>query len=299
MGSVLHSPLPNSLESSFWLHNYIDGCHGTFVRIKHNLYCDASPFQKIEVVDTYGFGRVLILAGTIVFTEKDEHVYNEMISHPALVSHPEPAEVCIIGGGDGGALRQVLKHPSVQKVTVVEIDHMVTTAVKRFFPELALGFGDKRTEMVFEDGYDWLKKCGRSFDVIIVDSYDPGGPIQSLGTEDFFEVVKQSLTDAGLAVFLTSSPELNRDQIKADMADLSLIFPLCKPYIAALPSFPLGVCSFVLCGNQADTSSAAHRQRAEQIAGQCRYYSSEIQDGAFLLPRAVADIFGTRAPTER
>jgi spermidine synthase len=292
MSSVLHSPQPNSLESSCWYHSLIDGCIGTMMKIKSTLHSTASPFQKIEVVDTYSFGRMLILAGTVVFTEKDEHVYNEMVTHPALMSHPAPREICIIGGGDGGSLREALKHPSVTKVTVVEIDKMVTETVKRFFPLLYGGFRDERTELVFEDGYQWLKKSKRTFDVIIVDSYDPGGPIQSLGTDDFFELVDNSLADGGYAVFLTSSPELNRDKIRSAINDLSVKFPLCKPYTATMPSFPLGLCSFVLCGKAATAAAPIDRSRIEHIADTCQYYSPAMQQGAFLLPKSVADVFG-------
>jgi spermidine synthase len=298
MTSVLHSPLPNSLDSSYWYHSQIDGCIGTTLKIKHTLLCTASPFQKIEVVDTYGLGRVLLLAGTVVFTEKDEHIYNEMIAHPVLVAHPAPRTICIIGGGDGGVLREVLKHPSVEKVTVVEIDSMVTDAINRFFPNLYGGFRDPRTELVFEDGYQWLKDCQRTFDAIIVDSYDPGGPIQSLGTEDFFEVVGSSLTDAGHAVFLTSSPELNRDKIRVTARDLAVIFPFCKPYLATLPSFPLGLCSFLLCGKTPAGAGECDRERMERLTERCRYYCAAIQQGAFLLPRSVADIFNITASND-
>ncbi|MBD3240616.1 MAG: hypothetical protein GF331_08540, partial [Chitinivibrionales bacterium] len=177
---------PPVYDSSIWIKNLVNGLSGMTFKVKHAVFCDASPFQKVEVFDTYGFGHILMLAGNVVVTEKDEHVYSEMIAHPALLMHRKPKRVCVIGGGDGGAAREVLKHACVESVTVVEIDELVTKTVSEHFASLRTGLVDSRTHVVFEDGCRYLEKSPDTFDVIIVDSYDPGGPVQSITSEPFY-----------------------------------------------------------------------------------------------------------------
>jgi spermidine synthase len=284
------SETQSNTESALWLNNLVDGLSGLTIKVKHTLYCESSPFQKIEVFDTYGYGRILLLGGTIVFTERDEHIYNEMITHPAMVTHAKPQKVCVIGGGDGGVLREVLKHPAVKSVTVVEIDKQVTEVVKRLFPGLAQGFGDRRVELAFDDGHDWLEENKRAFDIIIVDSYDPAGPVQSLETANFFELVRASLRTGGMAVFQTNAPELYREKIRRMSVDLSVHFPWRTPYVAPMPSFPLGLSSFALCGAWGKGPAVPAAARLAALSARCRYYSSEIHTGAFCLPKSVAEI---------
>lgn len=280
----------NTPESVLWIQNLVDGLAGFTLKAKSAVYCDASPFQKIEVFDTYAFGRVLLLGGSIVLTERDEYIYNEMITHPAMVTHPEPRQVCIVGGGDGGSLREVLKHRSVQGVTVVEIDAKVTETVRQHFPSLAGGFDDSRVELIHDDGYNWLNSNEKQFDVIIIDSYDPAGPVQSLETDDFLEVVRTRLSGNGLAVFQTGSPAIRTEHIRRSLRRLTTLFASTSPYTCTIPSFPLSVCGFLLC-------SASTRQeqpdlaRQQQIQEQCRYYCDSVHQGAFLLPRDSAALF--------
>ncbi|MFP4415855.1 MAG: spermidine synthase [Chitinispirillaceae bacterium] len=279
------------IESSNWINNLVDGNSGLTLRVKQTLFCDASPFQKIEVFETYGFGRILALAGMIVLTERDEHIYNEMITHPVMLAGTPPRSVCIIGGGDGGALREVLKHDSVKKVTVVEIDRQVTETVKRFFPSMGGGFDDSRTELVFNDGYAWLEASNRTFDVIIIDSYDPAGPVQSLETGNFFELVKKALTpETGRAVLQASSPDLNRDKIRNTMKELCRFFLWNNPYLATIPSLPNGICSFLLCRQQKNRE-IQWSENADKIAEFCGYFAPQLLTGAFCLPRSSLEIF--------
>jgi spermidine synthase len=277
--------------SSIWLENLVDGLSGIRMKAKHSVHFEASPFQKIEVFDTYAFGRVLLMGGTIVYTQSDGHIYNEMLTHPALFSHNAPREICIIGGGDGGCLSEALKHVSIKKITIVEIDNQVTSVVNRFFPELSAGLKDKRVQMFFEDGYAWLSQAKSKYDVIVVDSFDPGGPVQSLETANFFEVVRKSLKPGGLAVLHTDAPHLNREKIHRTMRDLSVHFAWCRPYTATIPSFPLGTCSFVLCGTGKAESHTGPRAKMENVSRQCRYFNADIFSGAFCLPKSVGEIF--------
>jgi spermidine synthase len=287
----MHHEYSPQCESFLWIQTLVNGVAGTLIRVKQCLYNGASPFQKIEVFDTYAFGRVLCLAGTIVFTERDEHIYHEMITHPGLVGHPSPRRICIIGGGDGGTLREVLKHPVVEMVSVVDIDVTVKQVTEQFFPEMAAGFGDRRTTITIDDGAEFLKKSEGTYDVIIVDSFDPGGPVQSLETEHFFELVAGSLDVNGIAVIQTDSPTTRPSVVRGTRSIVSAYFAQCRPYICTIPSFPESVCSFLLChrdgeGRGPDLDLGA----VKALTRSCRYYNPDVHQGAFLLPEHIRQI---------
>lgn len=277
-------------HSSLWLQDLINGLSGMTFRVKHAVSCDASPFQKVEVFDTQAYGRVLLLAGNVVLTERDEFIYSEMLAHPALCIHPRPVQVCIIGGGDGGVAREALKHPTVEKVTVVEIDSLVTETVKEHFSSLRPGLTDARTEIVFEDGHRFLEQSSALFDVILVDSYDPGGPVQSLTAEPFYPLVHERLTDQGIAVFQTGSPTVSGDALRDAVRNVSAIYAQHRPYLATLPSFPEGTCSFVAAAKAEDGLQAVDEKRCAAVSRQCRCYNRELHDGAFMLPQYVREV---------
>ena len=278
---------PSGVGTSLWIYNLVHGLAGTTIKVKHTVYCTSSAFQKIEVFDTYRYGQILCLAGSVVLTERDSDVYHEMMVHPALLSHPEPKKVCIIGGGDGGCLKEVLKHDCVESVTIVDIDIAVKETVERYFPELAKGFGDPRVSVAIEDGYQFLKTTDAGFDVIIVDSYDPGGPVQSLETADFHHIVAKRLDNDGLAVFQTDSPIVRPDYLRQTLSLISPLFETAKPYICSFSSFPEGICSFVLCSREKSSLDRFDEERYAAIADTCSYYNQDIHQGAFLLPQYI------------
>ncbi|MDO5576999.1 MAG: polyamine aminopropyltransferase [Fibrobacter sp.] len=273
-----------------WIQNMIHGLSGLTIKAKHSVFSDSSLFQKVEVFDTYRFGQVLCLGGSIVMTEADGCIYHEMMTHPALFMHKKPERVCIIGGGDGGCLKEVLAHDIVKSVVVVDIDEMVTDTIKRFFPALATGFSDKRTELVFEDGYSYLEKTDQKFDLIVVDSYDPNGPVQSLETDDFHRVVSMRLADDGIAVFQTDSPTVNSNYLRNTIKGVSPCFDYYKPYICSMYSFPEGICSFLICAKQDSILENFEKERFEKLADQFHYYNEEIHTGAFLLPQHIRNL---------
>lgn len=279
-----------SAESSVWINNLVNGNAGTTLRVKQPILCSASPFQKIEVFDTYGYGLVLSLAGTIVFTERDEHIYHEMICHVPLLAHPKPVRVCIIGGGDGGCLRQVLRHSAVEHVTIVEIDAQVKEVVDAHFPLFAASFNDPRVSLIIDDGYHYLAGSTETFDVIIVDSYDPGGPVATLETADFFQRVLDRLAPDGLCVFQTDSPTLKSAALRSTIRSMSAIFPAYSYYCCSMPSFPEGICGFLLCGTNAAALHAVDTKRQAAVEPVCEYYSAQIHTGAFMLPRHIQNI---------
>ena len=277
-------------NASLWLENLVNGLAGITLRAKHSLYYGASPFQKIEIFHTYAFGKVLVLADNIVLTERDEHIYHESIVHPAMIMHTDPRRVCIIGGGDGGCLREVLKYKDVETALVVEIDKMVKEAVTAHFPTLAKSFSDKRSRMEFAEGCSWLSKSKETFDVIIVDSYDPGGPVQSLETTGFYKLVHERLDKGGIAVFQTDSPTIRAEYLRSTVATISSLFKAFKLYLCTMPSFPEAICSFVICAKEGADLDIFNDKRYASVAKRCTYYNPDIHRGAFLLPEYIRKI---------
>jgi spermidine synthase len=280
----------SSGSSSLWIEDLVDGVAGIVLKARHADYCGASPFQKIEVFDTYAYGRVLMLAGTIVLTEKDEHVYSEMIAHPALLAHPRPRGVCIIGGGDGGCLRETLKHDVVEEVTVAEIDAQVRQTVETYFAGLAGGFADRRVTVAIADGRAFLDAARVKYDVIIVDSYDPGGPVASLETADFHRLVAARLLDDGIAVFQTDAPLLRPDVLRRTLDNTAPLFGERSVYLCTLPWFPGSVCSFCACAKEKGVLERFDEKRYAAIAASCRYYNDQIHRGSRMLPQQIRAI---------
>ena len=287
--------LPNIKSSScasLWINNLVNGLSGTAIRAKRAVFSDASPFQKIEVFDTYSFGRVLCLADIVVLTERDEFIYHEAIVHTVMLMHAKPSRVCIIGGGDGGCLRETVKYQEVENVTIVEIDRRVKDTALAHFPTLSSGFSDPRARVVIADGCSFLDTAEELFDVIIVDSFDPGGPVQSLETMGFYKLVRSHLDKGGLAVFQTDSPTMKSDALRTTLLSVSSLFEAYKPFICAFPSFPEGICSFCVCANDAAQFETFDKKRFASIAPTCRYYNADVHRGEFLLPEYIKKCMG-------
>jgi spermidine synthase len=290
----MDTPSTNNTSScaSLWINNFINGLCGLSIRAKRTVLSDASPFQKIEVFDTYGFGRILCLADIIVLTERDEFIYHEAIVHPAMMMHADPARVCIIGGGDGGCLREIAKYESVKEITVVEIDRLVKETTMKHFPSLSSGFSDPRARIIFGDGCTFLDTSEDLFDVIIVDSFDPGGPVQSLETVGFYRLVKSHLDKGGIAVFQTDSPTMKSDALRTTLTGISSLFGALRPYVCSLPSFPEGICSFCACADEPAQLEKLDTARLATVSSTCRYYNADIHRGAFLLPEYIKRCIG-------
>lgn len=174
---------------------------------KGRLHHERSDYQTIEVFDTVWFGRAMAIDGYLMLSERDNFLYHEMLSHPALFSHPDPKRVLVIGGGDCGTLREVLKHPGVETVTQVDIDERVTRISEEYFPELCACNTDARAQMAFADGIQWVNDSeSDSLDIIIVDSTDPVGPAEGLFSESFYRECHRALAPGGLIVQQSESP---------------------------------------------------------------------------------------------
>ncbi len=213
------------------------------LRVLHRVI---SPYQEIVILETEPFGKVLILDGAIQTTVFDEFIYHEMLVHVSLNSHPAPEEVLIIGGGDGGSLREVLRHPEIKKVTLVEIDKQVVDVCQRYLPELACSFNDRRLELHFEDGVSFVQDKKECYDVILIDSTDPVGSAVGLFSPDFYSAIYQALRAEGLMTAQTETPFYDSQLINRVYESISNLFPITKVLVAPIPSYPGGYWSATL-----------------------------------------------------
>ncbi|MHB1654665.1 MAG: polyamine aminopropyltransferase [Desulfitobacteriaceae bacterium] len=261
---------------------------GITCKLSQTLHTEQTPYQHLAMIDTEQFGRMLVLDGMVMTTVKDEFVYHEMISHVALNTHPNPENVLVIGGGDGGAIREVVKHPSVKKATLVEIDGRVIETSKKYLPEIAVALeGNPKVEVLVDDGIAHLKGKKGVYDVILVDSTEPIGPAEGLFALEFYRDIFSSLREDGIMVAQTESPFFNADLITRVFRDISNVFPLTKIYLASIPTYPSGLWSFTL-GSKRWDPEAVDETKIPDLS--TKYYSSEIHKAVFKLPNFVRDL---------
>ncbi|HBK54024.1 polyamine aminopropyltransferase [Syntrophomonas wolfei] len=268
-----------------WVTEYQTPSLGFSCKVRETLRYEKTEFQELSVVETEQFGKMLLLDGMVQTTEQDEFVYHEMITLVALNSHRNPEKVLIIGGGDGGTLREVVKHPAVSQATLVEIDERVVIASKDFFPDLACAFSQPKAEVLIADGVDYVKQQHQSFDLIIVDSTEPVGPAIQLFSREFYQSVYDALKDDGMLVVQSESPFYNQNVIKMAFGGINQVFPLTRLYLANIPTYPSGLWSFTVGSKLYDPQlpSCSYSQG-------CKYYTPEIHQAAFQLPAFVSRI---------
>ncbi len=262
---------------------------GLTMKVSQTLHKQKSEYQELTILQTEDFGKVMLLDGLIMLTEKDEFVYHEMISHIAMYTHPHPKKVLIIGGGDGGTLREVTKHKSVECATLVEIDEMVINASKQYFPKLAAGFSADNARVLTEDGIRFVQTTKEKFDVIVIDSTDPIGAAEGLFHKDFYRSCMDILTDEGILVAQSESPFIpTYAQVIRDVQrDLAALFPITKLYLAAIPTYPSGLWSFSIASKKHDPENEFDIERIDEDNLELSYYNAEIHRACFALPNFV------------
>ncbi|QNO13584.1 polyamine aminopropyltransferase [Alkalicella caledoniensis] len=255
-------------------------------KVEQTLYSKKSQYQQIDIVEFTDFGRALILDGIIQTTVYDEFIYHEMIAHIPLCIHPNPKKVLVIGGGDGGTVREVLKHESVEKVDLVEIDKEVVDAARKYLPELAGCLEDPRVTVQNVDGFKFVQEKTSYYDVVIIDSSDPIGPAVGLFAKSFYKSVHKILKEDGLFVAQTESPLFNKELITDVYTGIKEIFPVQYLYTAGVPTYSIGPWTFTL-GSKRYTKEKA-RTLNKKIG--LKYFNEDVQKGAFLLPQYIKEL---------
>jgi len=279
-------------KMDLWFQDSIEFDHGCslHIKIKDVLYHSRSKYQQIAIMETEKLGRILVIDGITMLTEYDEFAYHEMISHVPLLVHPKPSRVLIIGGGDGGTAREVLKHPEVEMVHVCEIDEEVVKACRKYLPSLASSLDDDRVQVFYEDGAQFITKHSESYEIIIVDSTDPLGPGQILFQEKFYRKMKRALSVEGIAVTQCESIYLHQHVIREIFSFAKKLYPKLGYYYTLIPTYPSGLIGFFFCSLRRDPLEDIKTSRAERLKD-LRYYSPEIHRSSFTLPRFAEDLF--------
>jgi spermidine synthase len=276
------------LDDKHWFTEIASEAGSAFsLRIRQRLHSEKTPYQQIDIYDTETFGRLMVIDGFIMLSSRDNFLYHEMMSHPVLFTHPAPKRVLIIGGGDCGTLREVLRHPDVEQVQQVDIDERVTRLAEQYFPELCEANDDPRAALHFQDGIKWIAEApAAGYDVIIVDSTDPVGPGEVLFTEEFYAHCRRALGDSGLLVQQSESPLYHLDLLtNMHKAMRAAGFARTQLLTFPQPVYPSGWWSATLAGN---TDLTAFRQRdVENRRFPTRYYNHRIHNGALALPEFV------------
>jgi spermidine synthase len=252
-----------------------------------------SLFQDVLVFESTDYGNVLVLDGVIQVTERDEFAYQEMIAHLPLFAHPDPKKVLVIGGGDGGVLREIARHPGVEEIIICEIDKDVIEVSKKYLPNLAKGFDDPRVQVKIYDGAKFMAENKDSFDVIITDSSDPVGPASVLFETPFYNAMHSSLRAGGIVCTQGECMWLHLNLIKPLVNSISGTYSTVEYAYTMLPTYPCGQIGFIVATKGRGEVKEPSRQPDEKTASELKYYSTEIHKAAFVLPAfAKRAIFG-------
>ncbi len=273
-----------------WYTEYQTKNLGLTARIKATLYSGQSDFQEVAVVDSHEFGRMLVLDGVFQTSVFDEFIYHEMIAHVPLSAHPDPKTVLVIGGGDGGTIREVVKHHSVEVAEMVEIDGLVVDVSKKYLPEISVALNKKHPKLRLKigDGIRHMQEVQNKYDVIIVDCSDPIGPGEGLFTHGFYQNVHKALKADGLFVQQTESPFYHQELIKRLYQDIASLFPITRLYLANIPLYPGGLHCFTIGSKQYDPANPDVSRIPDNL--ETRYYNRGIQQSCFALPNFVQEL---------
>lgn len=254
-------------------------------KVKETLVTKKTPYQELAIVDTYALGRMLVLDGIVQTSIEDEYVYHEMITHIPLFTHPNPKKVLVVGGGDGGTIREVLKHPSVEKAVLCEIDEVVIEECKKYLPEISHALDDKKCEIFIGDGIKYVHEHKNEFDVVIVDSTDPFGAAEGLFGGSFYKEISQCLTEDGIFIAQTESPFYLPEVVQRVYRDAKEVFPVTKLFMAGIPTYPSGFWSFTVGSKKYDPEIAEIENKYD--IPDLKYYNKRLHKACFVLPEFV------------
>lgn len=276
-------------EMNLWIKEIHQGMVGLSFKVEKTLFSDQSRFQQVDVVKTHGHGCMLLNDGLIMLSERDEFVYHEMIAHVPLFVHPSPRHVLVIGGGDGGTVREVLKHSEISRVVMVEIDDMVVRACRTYLPTLSAAMDDPRLELLIEDGVKYVARTKEKFDIVIIDSTDPVGPAAPLINKPFYEKVAGLLKPDGILISQAESPWYDHEIQHAMLMNQRPFFKKLHIYLFSTLTYPGGLWSFAYGSKNLCPIRNFEPTRVERSGILTRYYNPGMHRSAFMLPNFVAE----------
>lgn len=260
---------------------------GITAKVKETYVREQTEFQDLAMIETLEWGTMLTLDDMVMTTVKDEFVYHEMVAHPALFTHPNPKHVLVVGGGDGGVIREVMKHPKVEKAVLVDIDGKVIEYSKKYLPTIAGELDNPRVEVIVGDGYMHIHDHKNTYDVIMVDSTEPVGPAVELFSKGFYQGIYDALKEDGIFVAQTDNPWFKADLIETVNRDVKEIFPVVRVYCANIPTYPSGLWTFTMGSKKYDPLQVDATAIPELDT---KYYSPRLHHAAFVLPKFVENL---------
>lgn len=292
MAFLCANSLLQAKESEWYTETLYNDWRQTF-RIEEKIMGEHTKQQHLVIFNNAMYGRVLALDGVIQTTEKDEFVYHEMMAHVPILAHGSVKNVLVIGGGDGGTIREVLKHKTIQNVTLVEIDESVINLSKKYLPTLSQGaFDNPRLKIVIQDGCQFVKNAPQKFDVIICDSTDPIGPGAVLFTPEFYSDCHKLLNEGGIFVNQNGVPFIQTDELKDTLKSRKQFFKDVGYYIGVVPTYVGGFMAWGWATDKKeyrDVSLETLEERFKNIEGKLRYYTPAIHKASFVLPQFIQD----------
>ena len=259
------------------------------IKVDKQLFSETSEFQRVDIFESAEFGRVLVLDGRIMLTEKDEFIYHEMISHVPMGVNPEIKKVLLLGGGDGGIARELLKYESIKKIDLVEIDEVVINACKKFLPQTAACLENPRVNIFIDDALKFIRKIENFYDLILVDPTDPFGPDEGLFTKEFYGNCYQALTLEGIMINQHENPYYAKDAMSMKRAHKKILstFPIVGVYQVHIPTYPSGHWLFGFASKKFHPISDTNFEKWKKLEIQTKYYNPKLHCGAFALPTYV------------
>ena len=259
------------------------------IKVERQLCGVESSFQRIDVFESPEFGRFLTLDGYMMLTEKDEFIYHEMMVHVPMAVHPRVRSVLVIGGGDGGIVRELVKYPEVERIDLAEIDEQVVTVCRQYLPGVSCGLEDSRVHIYYEDGMKFVRRKAEEYDLIVVDSTDPFGPGEALFTKEFYGNCYKALREDGIMVNQHESPFYEADAKACMRAHKRIVesFPISRVYQAHIPTYPSGHWLFGFASRRYHPVHDLNPERWSERGLETRYYTPRLHMGAFCLPAYV------------
>ena len=259
------------------------------VRIDSQIFGGASEYQRIDVFESEEFGKFIALDGAIVFSEKDEFIYDEMVTHVPMAVHPDVKDVLIIGGGDGGVAKELLRYPGIRSIDLVETDRLFVKVCKEIFPRLSAGLKDERVRVYYDDGLRFLRSKCEVYDLIINDSTDPFGYTEGLFTKEFYGSCYKALRKDGIMVYQHGSPFYSEDEMACRSMHRKAYrsFPISRVYQAHIPTCASGYWLFGFASKKYHPVTDFKPEKWNRLEIDTKYYTTNLHMGAFMLPRYV------------
>jgi len=265
------------------------------MQVEEQLASRESEFQRIDILKTCEFGKVLVLDGELMITQKDEFIYHEMITHVSMAVHPNVRNVLVIGAGDGGTIRELVKYDTIESIDMVELDKAITEICLEHFKETSCGLLDKRVHMYFEEGLRFVRSKNAVYDLIIVDCADPYGPAEGYFTREFYGSCYKALKEDGILINQHESPYYSGHARTVQKAhkQIQVVFPYSTVYQCHIPSYPSGHWLFGFASKKYDPLQDLQEEEWNKLRIKTRYYNTDLHKGSFYLPTYVKELLGT------